>query len=81
VRDAPSGRGARPPSQFWLELHHRLPWPLMTFLADAHQRGVLRQVGSVYQFRHIDLQRGWPAIRDQHLFPASGQPSAVIPRT
>jgi hypothetical protein len=40
----------------WLALHHRLPWPLMAFLADAHQRGVLRQVGAVYQFRHIELQ-------------------------
>jgi hypothetical protein len=28
----------------------------MGFLADAHQRGVLRQAGAVYQFRHIELQ-------------------------
>lgn len=53
----------------WLALHRRLPWSLMDFLADAHQRGILRQAGSVYQFRHIDLQhrlatRLWP--------PASG---------
>jgi hypothetical protein len=41
----------------WMCLHHRLPWPLMRFLADAHQRGVLRQEGAVYQFRHIELQR------------------------
>ncbi|MEV6594567.1 NACHT domain-containing protein [Streptomyces acidicola] len=35
-----------------------LPRYLMTFLTDAHQvRGVLRQVGPIYQFRHIDLQR------------------------
>ena len=40
----------------WLAIDHRLPWSLMTFLADAHQRGVLRQAGAVYQFRHIDLQ-------------------------
>lgn len=34
------------------------PWSLMAFLQDAHEhRGVLRQVGTVYQFRHIDLQR------------------------
>jgi hypothetical protein len=39
-----------------LALHRRLPWPLMAFLADAHTRGVLRQVGAVYQFRHIELQ-------------------------
>ncbi|WP_432003368.1 NACHT domain-containing protein [Streptomyces sioyaensis] len=36
----------------------RLPRDLMAFLADAHEhRGVLRQIGPVYQFRHIDLQR------------------------
>lgn len=30
----------------------------MAFLSDAHERrGVLRQAGDVYQFRHIDLQR------------------------
>jgi hypothetical protein len=28
----------------------------MGFLADAHKRGVLRQAGAVYQFRHIELQ-------------------------
>ncbi|MFD4502800.1 NACHT domain-containing protein [Streptomyces sp. NPDC058457] len=36
----------------------RVPWRLMSFLADAHKRrGVLRQAGAVYQFRHIDFQR------------------------
>ncbi|MEU7046164.1 NACHT domain-containing protein [Streptomyces varsoviensis] len=39
-----------------LTLNRRLPRNLMAFLADAHQRGVLRQAGAVYQFRHIDLQ-------------------------
>ncbi|MFF4508908.1 hypothetical protein [Streptomyces sp. NPDC001401] len=35
-----------------------LPRHLMAFLTDAHQvRGVLRQVGPIHQFRHIDLQR------------------------
>lgn len=40
-----------------LALHRKLPWSLMAFLADAYDREILRQVGSVYQFRHIDLQR------------------------
>ena len=39
-----------------LALRHRLPWRLMDFLEDAHRRGVLRQAGTVYQFRHIELQ-------------------------
>lgn len=34
----------------------QLPWRLLRFLDDAHRRGVLRQVGPVYQFRHADLQ-------------------------
>jgi predicted lipid-binding transport protein (Tim44 family) len=42
----------------WQALGRHIPWRLMSFLADAHQkRGVLRQAGAVYQFRHIDLQR------------------------
>ena len=40
----------------WLAFHRQLPWPLMAFLADAHQRGVLRQAGATYQFRHLELQ-------------------------
>jgi hypothetical protein len=35
----------------------RLPWRLMAFLVDAHERGVLRQAGAAYQFRHAELQR------------------------
>lgn len=39
----------------WLAVAGRLPWQLMTFLDDAHHRGVLRQAGAVYQFRHARL--------------------------
>ena len=63
----------------WLALHHQLPWSLMAFLADAHRRGVLRQAGAVYQFRHIELQHRL-ATRDaagqqenaSAAFPAAG---------
>ncbi len=42
----------------WLAMRGRLPRRLIAFLDDAHQRrGVLRQVGAVYQFRHLELQR------------------------
>jgi hypothetical protein len=34
----------------------RVPWRLMSFLDEAHSRGVLRQAGAVYQFRHASLQ-------------------------
>ncbi|MFE6160722.1 NACHT domain-containing protein [Streptomyces sp. NPDC056486] len=41
----------------YLTIRVRLPRDLMAFLADAHeQRGVLRRVGAVYQFRHVELQ-------------------------
>jgi len=43
-------------ARFWLPLGGRLPWAVMAFLDDAHQRGVLRQTGPVYQFRHARLQ-------------------------
>ncbi|MFF3754035.1 NACHT domain-containing protein [Streptomyces sp. NPDC002018] len=41
----------------WLALRGQVPWRLMPFLADAHRRGVLRQVGATYQLRHAELQR------------------------
>jgi hypothetical protein len=44
-------------ARIWLALRRKLPWQLMSFLADAHRRGVLRQAGAVYQFQHIELQR------------------------
>ena len=40
----------------WLALRGRLPWPLLSFLDDAHRLGVLRQAGAIYQFRHALLQ-------------------------
>jgi hypothetical protein len=57
----------------WLAAHRRLPWSLMTFMAEAHRRGILRRVGTVYQYRHAGLQhrlasrlRSW---RVQLIFP------------
>ncbi|MEV0389384.1 hypothetical protein [Nonomuraea sp. NPDC050643] len=43
-------------ARLWLCGLGRLPWRLMSFLAEAHEKGVLRQVGAVYEFRHIRLQ-------------------------
>jgi transcriptional regulator with XRE-family HTH domain len=40
----------------WLTARGRLPLRLMRFLDDAHRRGVLRNAGAVYQFRHARLQ-------------------------
>ncbi|MFF1511209.1 helix-turn-helix domain-containing protein [Streptomyces sp. NPDC058326] len=43
-------------ARLWLPLTGRLPWDLVAFLEDAYLRGVLRQTGAVYQFRHVRLQ-------------------------
>lgn len=44
-------------SRVWLPLTGRLPWNTVAFLEDAYRRGVLRQTGAVYQFRHVRLQQ------------------------
>ncbi|WP_329395746.1 NACHT domain-containing protein [Streptomyces melanogenes] len=53
----------------------QLPWRLQAFLADAHRLGILRRVGSTYQFRHARLQ--------QHLAdgtrPPGSRPPADLP--
>ncbi|GIG69194.1 hypothetical protein [Phytomonospora endophytica] len=41
-----------------------LPISLMRFLDDAHRRGVLRQVGAEYQFRHARLADHLGGTRD-----------------
>ncbi len=43
-------------TRIWLPLTGRLPWAVSAFLDDAYRRGVLRQSGAVYQFRHARLQ-------------------------
>jgi hypothetical protein len=40
----------------WLAFRGKLPWKCMGFLDDAHRLGLLRTAGSVYQFRHAELQ-------------------------
>ncbi|WJK33049.1 tetratricopeptide repeat protein [Solwaraspora sp. WMMA2065] len=51
-----------------LALYGWLPWRLQHFLAGAHYRGVLRQAGPVYQFRHAIFQDHLARIsRARHL--------------
>jgi hypothetical protein len=42
-------------ARIWLAVAGRAPWRIMSFLRDASDRGVLRQVGALYQFRHALL--------------------------
>ena len=50
----------------WMALVGLLPWRLLPFIEDAHRRGVLRVVGTEYQFRHARLQeylsRPYPTV-------------------
>ncbi|MFI6009740.1 NACHT domain-containing protein [Streptomyces sp. NPDC051243] len=57
----------------YVALRGDLPRRLMAFLDDAHRRGVLRQSGGVYRFRHVEL-------RDRLAAYATGtQPPTVTP--
>ncbi|MEU5695248.1 hypothetical protein [Actinosynnema sp. NPDC020468] len=42
--------------RFWFWAFGKTPWRLMGFLEGAHRRGVLRQVGGTYEFRHRRIQ-------------------------
>lgn len=54
-------------TRIWLPLTGRLPWAVLTFLEDAYQRGILRQAGAVYQFRHARLQHHLAQAHRQRL--------------
>lgn len=59
-------------TSMWLASRRRLPWRLMAFLEDCHELGILRQVGTIYQFRHANLQ--------DHLVSAAISYSPRFPR-
>lgn len=68
-------------TSYWLALRRRLPWQLMSFLADAHQeREILRQSGSVYQFRHLALLH-WLAAADSDRAPRCREQDMSLTRT
>jgi tetratricopeptide (TPR) repeat protein len=56
-------------ARIWMTCGRRLPWRTMSFLIDAHRRGALRQVGAVYQFRHVRLQQRLSARYPQWSLP------------
>lgn len=43
-------------AKWWLASNARVPIRLLSFLDDACTLGVMRRVGAVYQFRHVDFQ-------------------------
>jgi len=46
----------------WLAARRRTPFRLLRFLEDARARGVLRQTGAAYQFRHARVREHLTAI-------------------
>lgn len=53
-------------ARLWLPLTGRLPWAVNAFLDDAYRRGVLRQPGAVYQFRHARLRDRLGEVYEEH---------------
>ncbi|MGX7763566.1 NACHT domain-containing protein [Streptomyces angustmyceticus] len=67
-------------ARMWLPLTGRLPWAVIAFLDDAHQRGVLRRAGAVYQFRHARLQDHLAQVsRAHHCSHRPGAPGPADP--
>ncbi|MFI9236173.1 hypothetical protein [Streptomyces sp. NPDC053079] len=68
-----------------LAVRGHLPWRLMGFLSDARDRGLLRQSGGSYQFRHIRLQeqlvRNAPAAMAHAAGRRPDHPSTEAPAT
>ncbi|PBC80891.1 NACHT domain-containing protein [Streptomyces sp. KS_16] len=58
--------------RLWLPLSGHLPWRVNAFLDDARARGVLRQAGAVYQFRHARLRDRLAEAHRQHEQPTEG---------
>jgi hypothetical protein len=44
-------------TRMWLVVTRRLPFDVIGFLDDAHNKGVLRQIGGMWEFRHANLQQ------------------------
>jgi len=71
--------GAFAITRLWLAMRRQIAWPLMGFLDDAHRRGVLRQAGAIYQFRHTEMQQHL-ANRDDLLGGRRARPAVISPR-
>lgn len=66
-------------ARYYYAVRGVLPRDLLAFLQDAHEnRSVLRQVGAVYQFRHLQLQR---QLGTRHRSREENGPSRQASRT
>jgi hypothetical protein len=53
-------------ARLWLTATGKVPWAFVKFLEDAHRRGMLRRVGSEYEFRHRSVQDYFTGKQTQH---------------
>jgi hypothetical protein len=65
-------------ARLWFAGTGRLPLRLISLLRDAHKRGILRQEGGIYQFRHVELQRRL-ATQDHTSYQAPRQNMLATP--
>jgi len=72
--------GAFTVCRVWLALTGMCPLGIMSFLNEAYVRGVLRQVGGSYQFRHTELKEaliafGRPDAPEAPQIPGQSEPA------
>ena len=65
-------------ARLWFAGTGRLPLRLISLLRDAHKRGILRQEGGIYRFRHVELQRRL-ATQDHTSYQAPRQNMLATP--
>jgi hypothetical protein len=80
---APRAWGSFTISRVLLAARGQQPWRIMTFLDDARERGLLRQSGAVYQFRHAMLcehlaGKALQAKRQAHASEAQPDPDPLV---
>jgi hypothetical protein len=67
-------------ARVWLFLRRELPWGFMAFLADAHmERGVLRENGAVYEFRHQEIKEYLDRLGQAEAAKRKPRPPATAP--
>lgn len=62
-----------------LAVRGKLPWRLLDFLSDARSRGLLRQSGGAYQFRHVRIQDRLATPVETSAPPARGRRRRAVP--
>lgn len=68
-------------ARVWLAFSRGTPLGIMSFLHEAHERGILRQVGGAYQFRHDRLQQQLAEVPAEIVKAVNPVPEALATAT